>query len=77
MGKHSKLRADVVERNLRRLVGKKNVTYSAFAREVGIGPCALDQILSGISKPSLATLLKIANTQNVSLDWLCTDHGKS
>lgn len=68
-----KLRADMVRRQLRKLIGKKNVTYADFARRVGIAPVAMNSILNGISNPSLATLIKIANTQQVSLDWLCTE----
>lgn len=70
MGK--KLTGDAVATNLRRMIGQENVTCSDFARSIGIAPAALNQILNGMTNPSLATLLKVANKKKVSLDWLCT-----
>ena len=67
------LEIDAVEKRLRELIRKKGVNYSAFAREIGMNGHAFNSLLNGVSKPSLSTLIKIANSQNVSLDWLCTE----
>ena len=70
------LSIDAVEENIRLLIGEQNITYSDYARKIGINLSALQNILNGISKPRLDTLIKIANIEGVSLDWLCTKKGK-
>ncbi|MDD5511069.1 MAG: helix-turn-helix transcriptional regulator [Dehalococcoidales bacterium] len=61
-----------IESRLRSLLGKRDMLNKDMAQKAGLSPSAINQILSGISRPSLETLIKIANSLKVSLDWLCT-----
>lgn len=45
---------------------------SAFARQIGITPQHLNNILKTRSKPTLEIIASIASTQGVSFDWLLT-----
>lgn len=57
---------------LRVLLQRSAMRQSAFAQSVGIDRSALSQLLSGQTTrlPRAETLLNIAATHNVSLDWL-------
>ncbi|MBX3577001.1 MAG: helix-turn-helix transcriptional regulator [Rhizobiaceae bacterium] len=57
---------------LRLLVRRSGMNHSAFSASVGIDRSALSQLLSGGTTrlPRAETLLNIAETQKVSLDWL-------
>lgn len=66
------LSIDAIEDNVRELIRKNDMTNADFARSLPMNPHALNSILEGISKPSLATLIKIANRYRVTLDWLCS-----
>lgn len=57
---------------LKLLLARSDQNQSAFAASVGIDRSALSQLLSGQSTrlPRAETLLNMASTYNVSLDWL-------
>lgn len=48
----------------------RNLTQSAFARELGISTGYLSQIEMGLRKPSRALILRIADKFGASLDYL-------
>lgn len=49
---------------------KNNKTQECLAEEVGITPAFLSNIETGKRKPSLSTLILLANKLNLSLDYL-------
>ena len=57
---------------LKALLQRSDLNQSAFAASISVDRSALSQLLSGASTrlPRAETLLTIAETQNVSLDWL-------
>lgn len=57
---------------LKLLVQRSGINRSAFAETIGVDRSALSQLLSGSSTrlPRAETLMTIAETQNISLDWL-------
>lgn len=57
---------------LKLLVQRSGTNRSAFAQAIGVDRSALSQLLSGASTrlPRAETLMTIAETQNISLDWL-------
>lgn len=61
-----------IEGNLRNLILEKNMNLNDFSKYIGITYSALKAIYYGESKPSLESLIKIANKCDVSIDWLCT-----
>lgn len=64
--------SEVFRERLRTLVQRSGLNQSAFAVSVGIDRSALSQLLSGatVRLPRAETLLTIASTHRVSLDWL-------
>lgn len=64
--------SEVFRQRLKALVQRSGLNQSAFAASVGIDRSALSQLLSGATTrlPRAETLLTIASTRNVSLDWL-------
>lgn len=67
-----KLTIMAIEDNLRILLSKNGMSLKDFSEHVGITYAAFRAIYNGESKPSLESLIKIANKCDVSLDWLCT-----
>lgn len=63
-------KADFSDR-LRELVTSTGLTQYNFAHTLGIAPPTLSAYLKGQKKPSLDTLVKIAEQYKVSIDWLC------
>ena len=64
--------AELFRERLERLVRRTGSNRSHFAQEAGIDRSALTQLLSGATTrlPRAETLVAIAATQGVSLDWL-------
>ena len=56
---------------LRELVNIKAVTQRDFAEAVNISASTMSAYLKGQKKPSLDTLINIANVYDISIDWLC------
>lgn len=48
-----------------------NVTQKDFAEKIGITASALSSYENNLKNPSIAVAKKIAETFNVSIDWLC------
>ena len=67
----SRLSINATEKKIRHLVREKGMTNKDFAQHVGINNRAFYSFYNGLSKPSLASLIRIANRCHVSLDWLC------
>lgn len=57
---------------LKLLLQRSGINRSAFAETIGVDRSALSQLLSGASTrlPRAETLMTIAETQKISLDWL-------
>ncbi len=64
--------AGIFRERLQRLVSRSGLNQSEFAEGVGLDRSALSQLLSGksVRLPRAETLLNIAETHAVSLDWL-------
>ena len=60
--------------NLRFLINREGLTMVDAAKKVGVGNKTLYSILDGVTRPSLPTVVKVAKTFDVSLDWLCRRH---
>ena len=48
-----------------------HLSQSALARQLGIGRSTLVEYESGATVPSLVVAIRLAESLNVSLDWLC------
>lgn len=59
------------EYQLKQLREKNNLTQKEFGEKVGVSAPTVVAYEQGKKKPSYETLILIANTFNVSLDWLC------
>lgn len=46
------------------------LTQADFGRQLGITQCGISNFENAIYEPSLATLVKMADMFNVSVDWL-------
>jgi transcriptional regulator with XRE-family HTH domain len=68
-----KFNIESVEDNIRALMRSKQLTAYEFAKTIKMNGSALRAILEGVSKPSLKTLIKIANRHGVTMDSLCED----
>ena len=49
----------------------RHLSQSALAQQLGIGRSTLVEYESGATVPSLAVAIRLAESLNVSLDWLC------
>ena len=55
---------------MRRARKKRKVSQAQLARQIGISPAQVSMIETGQSGPSIRTMVAIASTLNVSLDYL-------
>lgn len=64
--------AGLFQTRLAMLMHRTGANQSEFARTIGVDRSALSQLLAGqaVRLPRAETLVRIAATQNVSLDWL-------
>lgn len=64
--------SDLFRERLKTILVRSGQNQSSFAAGVGIDRSALSQLLSGASTrlPRAETLLSIAESHRVSLDWL-------
>lgn len=58
---------------IRTIIGSQ--TLEEFGKSVGVTAQAVSQWLSGETKPSLKTMMKIASYYRVNLDWLAKGEG--
>jgi len=65
-----KLDMKYVEDNIRRLMSRHDLTIREFADDAEVSYRCIKSILEGINKPNLGTVIKIANTFDVSIDAL-------
>lgn len=56
---------------LKQLRQKMNLSQRDFAESLGISAMSISTYESNTKSPSIETVIKIANTYNVSIDWLC------
>ena len=60
-----------VTNRIQELIEKKNLSKSAFAKEIGIQRSSLAHFFSGRNKPSLEFFLKIKNKYpEIDLNWI-------
>ena len=52
------------------LMKEKGLTASEFARRVGVSRQAVSFWVTGTYEPSIASLVKIANEFDTTVDWL-------
>lgn len=64
------LNSDIVIDRIRKKMLEHHMNQSALAREAGITPAALSQILNKERSPSTGVLIKLANTLGVTVDYL-------
>lgn len=56
---------------LKELRNTLNITQKDFAEKIGITAAALSSYENNLKNPSIAVAKRIAETFNVSIDWLC------
>lgn len=56
---------------LKLLRNNLNITQKEFAEKIGITAAALSSYENNLKNPSIAVAKRIAETFNVSIDWLC------
>jgi len=61
--------------NIRRIRRMRDYTQEKLSEQVGISPVFLSQIENASRKPSLETVVNIANSLNVMIDDLLTNKG--
>ena len=59
--------------NIRKIRRIRNLTQEKLSEQVGISPVFLSQIENASRKPSLETVVNIANSLNVTVDELITN----
>ena len=59
--------------NIRKTRKTKNITQEKLSEYVGISPVFMSQIENASRKPSLETVVNIANSLNVTIDELITN----
>lgn len=69
---NGKLDSANVEDNIRILMYKHDLSIGGFAREIGVHMRCIRSILEGLNKARIDTIIKIAETFDVSIDWLCS-----
>jgi len=67
------LKDTAIEGNIRRLMKDNDLTTHGFSKKTGISSQVISSVLSGNSKPRVATLITISEKFGVTLDWLCTE----
>lgn len=65
------IESNVFPQRLRELRQRLSMTQKEFANKLGITASALSAYEKNTVNPSLSIVLKIAETFDVSLDWLC------
>ena len=65
-----KLNPHIITNRFRKLAKEANLNQQQIARRVGLTQASICRYLSG-SLPSLRGFFKIAQSFNVSMDWLC------
>ena len=66
-----------ITNRIQKLIEEKNLSKSAFAREIGIQRSSLAHFFSGRNKPSLEFFLKIKNKYpEIDLNWIISGKRK-
>ena len=65
-----RLNKENLAKNLRKLRYENNETYEKFAERIGVSSRLIYDYESGIKRPGLDTLIRIASEFHVSLDSL-------
>lgn len=60
---------------LKQIFKELNINQTSFAKQIGISPGNISDILNGRSNPSFATLEKIFEIYNINLNWLICGKG--
>lgn len=56
---------------IRLVMHQRRMTQRALAQESGITEAYLCRVMKGMNDPTVKKAVRIAQTLNVSLDWLC------
>ena len=56
---------------IRLIMHQRRMTQRALAQASGITEAYLCRVMKGINDPTVKKAVRIAQTLNVSLDWLC------
>ena len=62
---------EILGTRLKLLRKRLKVNQTEFSKMIGISSATLSAYETGVKNPSLAVLKNIAETCNVSIDWLC------
>ncbi len=63
-------------KNIKKAIGSSGKNQVEFSRLIGVQPQGLNRWIRGEVAPSYESLVKIAISANVSLDWLLTGEGE-
>jgi transcriptional regulator with XRE-family HTH domain len=69
--KHEERQLDHTIDRLKILMDLHKLSIKSFAKKIGVSNYTISNILTGINTPHIITIMAIANTFDVSLDWLC------
>lgn len=61
----------IFSERLKKLRSNLGITQKDFAERIGITAAALSSYENNLKNPSIAVAKKIAETFNISIDWLC------
>jgi transcriptional regulator with XRE-family HTH domain len=64
------LNSDLVVERIKQKMAEHGMKQATLAKEAGVTPAALSQILNKERSPSTSVLVKLANTLDVSVDFL-------
>lgn len=68
--------SDNLRNRIEELINSENLSYTQFARKIGIQGTIISHIMNGRNKPSLDVVQKILiNFKNVSYEWLISGVG--
>ena len=56
---------------IRLIMHQRRMTQRALAQQSGITEAYLCRVMKGMNDPTVKKAVRIAQTLNVSLDWLC------
>ena len=65
---------DISDR-LQKVYQALSINQTNFAKEVGISPGNISEMMRGRSKPSADVLIKMYNTYKINISWLLTGAG--
>ena len=69
---------ETLRERIEQIINKENLTYTQFARRIGIQGTIVSHIMNGRNKPSLDVIMKILeNFKNINAEWLLFGNGET